>query len=76
MAYLKKTCYDNFYHLKHLGTWFGTWALVTYDRLSTQGFPKSEQEWFLFLLWQIAFVCGVGISLDGAKKIAYSGGAK
>lgn len=65
----KKSHIDRFYHLKHLGSWFATYALVMYDRLS-QGFPKNKQEWILFALINIAYVGGVTNSLFGSKKVA------
>lgn len=58
-----------FYLLKHIGTWLGHWALTTYYCL-VQNWPKTDQDWILFALLQIAYITGVVNSLDGASKVA------
>lgn len=66
----RKSNIDYLYHYKHLGSRLATYALTLYYILTNDGFPKTKEEWILFLLLNFAYLGGASISVQGGKRVS------
>lgn len=57
------------YYCKHLGTWALALASLLYTELSNH-WPANGQEWFLVVLKLTPIAVGVGVSVQGANRVA------